>query len=215
MLDFRTLFQATFWVPPLAYGLCFVLICIVYRKRFGLGDRYPRVLSLITFAVLISRFGYAIFLTTTQYFVWAGERIGSILINLPSAKALNTSFLSYQFNYFTVYVFDRFWLNLILALLLACFFVLFLRFLAHYRGRFFDTGEIELGGLLIFLSGWPNGLVFIALSFGVVVFLSIFRLIRQKGTLTTLGLPFIISAGIVFFWGGLVTDLAGLSALII
>ncbi len=215
MIDLGFLSQVAIWLPPVIHGFFFAVVCLAYQRRTYLGDKYLWTLYLITFSALIFRVGYAIFLTTTQYLVWSGQRIGSILIDLPLAKPGGTNFLDYQFSYFTFYAFDRFWLNLIFTLLLTCLFVLFLRLLTHYRARFFNVGEIELGGLLVLLSGWPNGLIFIALSLITVIFLSLYRLIRQKGTLTTLGLPFLVSAGIVLIWGGFLASSFGLGVFVV
>ncbi|MEK7187243.1 MAG: hypothetical protein AAB691_00145, partial [Patescibacteria group bacterium] len=137
----------------------------------------------------------------------------SILLSTPVVKAGNFAFLEGKVGYFIIYILQHYWLNAFLSLLLAITFYLFLKSLKKYRERFFDVGETRLGGILALLAGWPNGFVFIALSFIFVVIIASLRMTLQKERFTTLGLPFLLAAFTVLVLGDIFAAYTGLAVL--
>lgn len=170
------------WLPQILTWGSYFLILFIFLGKDNLRERYPKYLSFIGLGVLIGRIIEALLLSLYQHSIWQSQPFGQAFL---------------RFGYFIPYVFQHFWLDLCLSLLVSCLFFLFLKSLGSQKKRFLDIGEAELGGVLGFIAGWPNTLIFISLSFLLVLISSVLKAIRQKNSLTTLSLPFILSASIV------------------
>jgi hypothetical protein len=93
--------------------------------------------------------------------------------------------------------FTRPWLTSGYFVTYALIFYFFLKAMERRASRFFELGEPELGLVTAFLAGWPHFIIFVPLTFFIVLILSIIRRIFLKEFYTTLGLPFLISLLIV------------------
>jgi hypothetical protein len=92
-------------------------------------------------------------------------------------------------------------LNLFVSLGIAIIFYFFLRALQAHTPRFFEEGEIELGLLAAFLAGWPQFVIFLPLTFLLVLILSFLRTVFLKQLYTTLGALFLLSLLILLIFG--------------
>jgi len=155
------------------------------RVRFlnGLCYRYLALAGLFLFAF------FAALETWIQYYVWRFDPFSEKFLP-PHQPWIRFLFYSFQ----------RFWLGVILSIVIAFAFYLFLKVLQKYRGRFFEEGETELGLALSFIVGWPHFVVFLPLTFVFVVLLSFARRIFLKRAYTTLGFPMIFAAAVMLFW---------------
>jgi len=205
----------TLWLPPLAHVAIFGLIVGLYSRREKIGERYPHLLISAGLVAVVSRVFYSLFLTMVQYWIWSKDSVGAILLEMPLREAGNFSFLEGKLSYFLFYALERYWFDLALSLLASLIFFIFLKFLEKYRERFFDQGETVLGGALAFVVGWPQILIFVGLSFLVVVGLSIIRMVERRGRLTTLGLPLLLSAPTALFLGDVLVPILGLSPFLV
>ncbi len=208
------MFIAT-WAPPVSRWLSFGVVFWLYLGREGFKEKYSHYLLTLGLTVLSFRIVFASLLSIFQYWIWAGDKFASSFLKTPLTTIGNPFLSNSPLGYYTFYIFERFWFNLLVSLAFALIFFWFLKTLEKYRARFFDDGETRLGGLLAFLVGWPNSIIFILISFVAVVFISAYRLIGQKGKLTTLGLPFVASACLVLLFGQTIIELLGLFPLYI
>ncbi len=157
--------------------------------------------------------------TWVQYYIWSQNAFSRNLLQayVPTGElaALEKilGLFGGQVSYFLVYSWGRFWLNLILVLLVATLFWALLTSLRRYRPRFFKEGEVELGFLLVLLVGWPGFVIFLPLFLLMVVFISALRLLAWGERYTTLGWPMLISAGLTLIWSALWLTALGLNVL--
>lgn len=201
------------WLPIFSHAAIFGLIIGLYSRREKIGEKYSHILFLVGVMALVFRVFYALFFTLVQYWIWSRDAVGSILLEMPLREAGNFSFFEGKLSYFFFHVLQQHWFNLLLSILIGIVFFLFLKFLEKYKERFFDNGETTLGGVLAFIAGWPNAIAFIGLSFLILFIVSVFRILTHKGRLTTLGLPFLVSAAIILLVGDIVVAFSGLQVL--
>lgn len=184
-------------------------------------SKYHILVSLIV-CTLLFWVAYTVFLTFTQYKVWIdGNELTKVFtiapvgseVPFPGALEFVRPLFERPGGYFAFYVFGRFWLKVIILFLVSFVFYFFLKLLHKYRERFFKEGEIELGLLCALLSGWPGVVLFIPLSLFYTVFLGIFRLLVFKEYRTTLGIPFLLSAGTIILASNFLISIFGLSIL--
>ena len=122
---------------------------------------------------------------------------------------------SSKLGYFLFYSFGRFWLGLLISLLAAAAFYIFLRSLKKYQERFFEDGETELGFLAALIAGWPAFIVFLLLVFPGVVLVAIYRRLFTGEMYTTLGWPLVLAALASLLWGKSLIIALGLRVLFI
>ena len=139
-----------------------------------------------------------------QAYVWSKDPLSRALLTTPLPKNIPVPLIEaipgvfHAFSgYYTFYSLQHFWFPLLLSALLAFLFFLFLKLLQKYNGRFFETGETELGFLLALAVGWPKFIVFLPLALLFVVLVAIFRGILTKEKYTTLGVPLLLAAVVV------------------
>ncbi|MBI2013682.1 MAG: hypothetical protein HYS87_02560 [Candidatus Colwellbacteria bacterium] len=205
------------WAPYVFLFGALASAVFFYIKKFSAKWYWVLVWATLGFKAL-----FAAFLSWGQYFVWLrGGEFTQTFLNTPlSADTPDTvlTFVTKLFRplfetekgYFLFYAYSRFWINLIVLIVAAIGFWLFLKMLKKYRARFFDTGEVELGFLMALVAGWPGFLVFVPLVFLAVVFVSIFRGIFLKEAYTTLGWPMLLAALLTLIWGSSLIDLLNL-----
>ncbi|OGM93729.1 hypothetical protein A2524_01340 [Candidatus Wolfebacteria bacterium RIFOXYD12_FULL_48_21] len=144
----------------------------------------------LAFIVIGFRVVFALIKTGLQYYAWAQDPMGKLL--LPPIQSVFV---------FVRYAWTHFWINPLIAVGVGLFVLLLLSVLQRKNERFFDTGEVELGMLLTIVVGWPHFVLFFPLTFLLVVMLSAIRGIFFKEQFTTLGLPFFIASIIALFFG--------------
>lgn len=121
--------------------------------------------------VVIGIFLAGIIDSFNQYFLWRKDPIFKFLI--PPYKSIN---------YFLDFVFMRFFSYWILALIVALIInktALF--FNKKYNERFFESEEIPIATLGMFLSGWPGFLLYVILILIFGLILSIIYTLKNKG----------------------------------
>lgn len=220
-------------IPFMNWGQYFfnlIILLIATNKRFffALEDRAGRFncLSRLTYKFLIwlvigFKVFYAAIETFSQYYVWSSSAFTKLLLdqNIIDFNIVKSSIgklawiFDNRFGYFIFYSWGRFWVGIIVSLIAALLFYLFLVFLKKHKERFFEEGETELGFLLALMVGWSNFIVFLPLVFLSVILVSIFRRLVFKEMYTTLGAPFLLAAFIVLLFGNYLVNILGLSAL--
>ena len=204
------------------YFFYFVILFIAANKRFS-WLRYFSSLSykFLIWSVIGFKFFYASIETFGQYYIWSDNKFTKLLLdqNIIDSNVVNDAFgkmawiFNNRFGYFIFYSLGRFWLEIVVSLVAALAFYLFLVFLKKYKERFFEEGEVELGFILALTVGWSNFIVFLPLVFLSVILVSIFRKIVFKETYTTLGAPLLLAALLVLLFGRYFIDILGLAAL--
>ncbi|GEM_PF-1033757 len=164
---------------------------------------------------------YASIKTFSQYYVWSNNEFTKLLLNqnIVESNVLENFFgkatwiFNNRFGYFIFYSWGRFWFEIVVSLVAATAFYLFLTFLKKHKERFFEEGEVELGFLLALIVGWSNFIIFLPLVFLSVVLVSIFRRLIFREMYTTLGAPLLLAALIVLLFGNYLVLLFGLTPL--
>ncbi|MEK7464751.1 MAG: hypothetical protein AAB617_03160 [Patescibacteria group bacterium] len=178
------------YAPTVFFPASLVLAVIFYFQRKN------KAIKNLTITVIGFRIFYALVKSVGQYYVWINDELGKSFLATPG--------------YFSGYIFQRFWFNVILTAGASFVFLIFLESLKKHKERFFEEGEIELGFLTALIVGWPNLLIFVPLVFISVVITSVFRRIYSKEIYTTLGKPFLLSALVTLLFGGKLVDLLNL-----
>ena len=207
-------------IPFLNWGQYFfyIILLLAANKRFGWFNYFSEISykALIWF-VLGFKILYASASTIGQYYVWSSNSFTKLLLDknaidfsvLREFSGKLFLFLDNRFGYFFFYSWGRFWFEIIVSLIAALAFYLFLIFLKKYKERFFEEGETALGFLLAFMVGWSNFIVFLPIAFLSVVFISILKILFFKEKYTTLGAPFLLAALIVLIFGDYLVSLLG------
>jgi hypothetical protein len=232
MLDFILSYLLAPFLKWDYYIIGLIVILIVSCKRFNCPHFFPlvflrvrKIISKISYKALISAvLGFKILAslsaTLAQYHVWSNSEFTKLLLNknvidfsiLESFSGKLFWIFNNKFGYLLFYSWGRFWLEIVVSLLIAIVFYLFLLLLRKYRNSFFEEGETKIGFLLALTVGWPNFIVFLAMSFLSVVGISIIRFLFFKKAYTTLGVPFLVSALTTILLGNYFIGFLGLSA---
>lgn len=203
------------WILPLLilgiFGFLYFLYTR-YEKSAFLQKKSRRFWYSVVMLVIVGMYlMYGGLSTYAQYFLWTHDiGMGSVLFNAPlqltgDETTMVSKAISYvagtKFGYFIFYSWGRFWFFPFLTLCFSAGWFGFLRALKKYNDRYFYEGETLLGFALALLVGWPKVLLFIPLTFFMVVFVSIYRGIRYKELYTSLGTPFLLAAAIAILGG--------------
>ncbi len=197
----------------------YLVFCYAIKNKIN-EEQFIKIVHRLLVIVTVFYLFYALILSIGQYYVWSENPISKALIqeqvNIENTGIIGKFFnliIPNSFNYYIYYVFMKFWFEYLLTIGFGFLFVYFLKFLKKHQERFFENGEIELGGLCAILSRWPKSIVFIILVFVSVVLVSIFRLLVFKDKYTTLGYPFILATFITFLIGAYILSITGLDVL--
>lgn len=219
MLPF--LLEVSKYILPIILFVVFLFASVQYIFRFPFfNTKYGLFFSFrnLAIVVVVGKILNAGLLMYLQYSVWRQSgAIGEVFLNSPVSKNLPFStaknfewLLDNKFGYFLFYSWGRFWLSVVISLLVAYLFYLFLRTLKLKTERFFEDGETELGVLCALIVGWPGFVLFVPFVFLSVVVVSIVKLLFFKEKYTTLGAPFILATVIVLVFGSYLISLFGL-----
>lgn len=212
-------------IPFMNWGQYFFYLLILFiatNKRFGWVSYFSALTyKFLIWLVLGFKVLYVAVETLSQYLVWADNKFTKSFLdqNIIDFNIVKDSFgklawiFDNRFGYFIFYSWGRFWLEIVVSLIAAGAFYLFLGFLKKHKERFFEEGEVELGFLLALVVSWSNFIVFLPLVFLSVILVSIFRKVVFKEMYTTLGAPFLLAALIVLLFGNYLVTILGLSAL--
>ncbi len=207
-----------FWnIPAFFSGIAFLAAAYIYfpKPKEGTAKKF----KIFAWVILGTRVLYSGLLSFFQYYVWGHNTFTNFFLNAsadPSSYpklGLLTSPFEGKLGYFTLYVFERFWLETLIIILVSCLFYVFLKGLRRRNSRFFEEGEPELGFAMALLSGWPGFVLFVFFVFVFIIAISIFRMAVLKQHLTTFGLPFLLSAFLTLIWGQALLQLFRLSVL--
>lgn len=140
------------------------------------------------------------FQSISNYYAWKADPIGKYLI-----PPVNT-------NYFYGYCFFHYFLSFFLALGAAIFWGMI--FLVFQKKNFVDINETLLVIFGTILSGFPNFIIFLALSFLIAIFFGLWQNYKKGAEgKVSLALPIIISLILTILAGNLLAELIGLSVL--
>lgn len=180
--------QSLNWVPFAVLVATILVVGYVFLYARISVERKQTLFIRLIYAIIGFRIGFAALKTGLQYYAWAHDPMGKLL--LPPTQGI-TIFLRY--------VWTHFWINVLISIGVGLFVFVLLRVLQRRNERFFSTGEVALGTLLAIVVGWPHFVIFFPLVFVLVVLFSIVRSIFFKESFTTLGLPLIVAAMIALF----------------
>ena len=196
------------WLPNVFFGVVIILAILFYLSTLKNPESPKPYFKRLAWWTVGFKLLYAAILTIGQYFIWNGDQFGKIFLSQPLKIPNGVSplehlplFSSSKLGYFLFYSWGHFWLNALVSIALALVFWAFLKALQKKEARYFYKGETELGLVLTLAVGWPNFVVFIPLTFLMVVLVSLFRTIFIKESYTTLGWPLILAAIIAFALG--------------
>jgi hypothetical protein len=194
------------WLPW-SFSLVILLLVVIklWFKRYqiyrSLKLEKLSFFRLIKLTVGVTIF-FDLFLTVLQYLTWHYSAFSRFL--LPPYQPLS---------YFWGYSFFNFWLADLLSLAITLLFFSVFKIIKKLKR---DTGSGEELSLILLLSlvlGWPKMLIFIPL-FLVLSFLYILiNSVVFKKKNTSVAVPSLVSALIVFFFGFYLVNLLGLSVL--
>lgn len=109
-------------------------------------------------------FGYLFLITYLQYNIWKGNDLTSGF--LPPAS---------DWGYFIKYSFYRFWIIYLVSFFLSLLFIFIGDYFnKKYQERFFESGEVYLGGVSILISGYPGVVFYIIVFFLIFLISSLF-----------------------------------------
>jgi len=196
-----------FWqIPSFFSGIAFLVAAYIYFPKPK--EDTTKKFKFFAWCLIGARIFYSAFLTFFQYYVWGNNTFTNFFLNQSANPAsypklgILTAPFEGRLGYFVLYVFERFWLETLITILVACLFYVFLKTLKKHNGRFFEEGEPELGFSMALLVGWPGFVLFVLFIFIFIIATSIFRMVVLKQHLTTFGLPFLLSVFAVLIWGG-------------
>ncbi|MBI5732407.1 hypothetical protein HY967_00400 [Candidatus Jorgensenbacteria bacterium] len=193
------------WIKYIGFWFLFACSVLWYvsTKISSIRNSLPRSIGIkwLIKMALIFRISYASLLTILQYYLWSNDPFAKLLLNvgidislpLPLVKDLPWLFDN-KLGYFIFYSWGRFWLDVVISLVVAYVFYFFLKILKRHQERFFEEGEVGLGLALSLIVGWPGFIIFVPLIFISVVIVSMARQILLGERYTTLGVPFIAAA---------------------
>lgn len=207
-----------FWqIPAFFSATIFLAAAYFYFPKPEEGS--VKKFKILVWIILGAKIFYSVFLSFFQYYVWKNSEFTNLFLNssadprsYPKLGFLTAPFAG-KLGYFTLYVIERFWLGALISIFIACAFYLFLKVLRKHKERFFEEGEAELGFAMALLVGWPGFVIFLGLIFVFVLIISVFKMIFLKEHLTTLGLPFLLSALCVLIWGSALVQFFNLGVL--
>lgn len=196
------------WGPAIALWSAFAAAAALYFFPRLRPFAAPKWFLALAAAAAAGRLLYAALASAGQYSLWAGNEFTKAFVAFPADARSLPAFLRLipdaaenPLGYFLVYSWGRFWLNPLLAILVALAFYWFLKALERKQTRFFEEGETELGLLAALLAGWPGFVIFVPLAFSFVLLLSLVRRAVLKEAYTTLGIPLLLSLGATLLWG--------------
>lgn len=204
------------WMLSISLSVIFTLSVLLYALRKHHRIPFGRIIRWLAVAAVFVRVLYASFTTYGQYYIWSQGELGQLLLNSPLASEvplpkwlLSSPIFAGRFGYFTFYALGHFWASQFVAIGVSILFWWFLKILQKYRAQFFEAGEVTLGLLTSLIIGWPNVLVFIPLTFVLMVLLSLFRTLVLKQYTTTIGWPLLIAAALTMVWGNKLVSVLG------
>lgn len=174
------------------FGIIFLTSFYFYYFK---KDKLKFLINKLIVAALSFSAILAIVKTINQYYVWSANGLSQLL--LPPHQSIK---------YFIFYVFNRFWLGVLIGAGVSFLFYLFLKFLEKRQSRFFIEGETRLGFLMALISGWPGFVIFLPLVFVSTVLIAIYRKLILKESYTTLGYPFLLATGLALILGRIIID---------
>jgi len=221
---FSILLGVSKYALPTLIVAAFLIASARYIFHFSFFEtKFGKLLSFrnLAITVITGRILNAGLLMYLQFSLWKQSgALGEVFLNssvskdLPMDTAKNFAWLlNNKFGYFLFYSWGRFWLSVVIALVVAVVFYWLLRALKLKTERFFEEGETELGFLCALLVGWPEFVLFVPLVFLSVIIISIIRLLFFKEQYTTLGSPFLLACSLSLLFGGYLISLFGLGIL--
>jgi len=202
------------------FFLYLILLFIFNKKNFSEKETITILSKKIFYGLTYYYIFLSVILSIGQYLVWNSNPMTKSFLNSPIGHNVSApifksiSFIANSsFGYFSYYIIGRIWIGTFLSILSALIFWYFLRILKKYNNRFFEDGEVELGGVCVLILGWPNFVIFIPLVFLSVIFISLFKMVFLKEKFTTLGYPFLLATLITILYGTYLIKLINLEVL--
>lgn len=201
----RFIFSSVYDMVPFVFFVAMTIVAAyLYHRRSASADLLRT--AFIRFFAIVAGFRilFAFVKTIFQYYAWAQDSMGKLL--LPPSQSIFV---------FIRYAWTHFWINVFISIAVGLFMFVLLYALQRKNARFFEDGEVELGALLAMLVGWPHFVVFFPLTFLFVVCFSIIRGVAFKEPFTTLGWPLLVAAFVALAFSMPLLSFLHLTALII
>lgn len=178
----------------------------ITKKDFFVWERIFTDKRLIV-GILIAGFGFASFLTVSQYYVWSLSAIGRFF--LPPAQP----------TYFFNYAFLHFWLGRLIGLSLSLFIFGIFYLIRRYR-RVLSRAEINLVFLVCLLVAWPRQILLVPLFFilaalELIIMVLAYKNKRFREAKIKIFWPLILATILALIFSGYLVRVSGLSALIV
>lgn len=153
---------------------------------------------------LLVAFGYALLLSLLTHHLWAESAFDRILLSQPISADTPLFGILHVFEpfrhisggYFIYYVFGRFWLNVLWAIVFGLIFYLILLIVARSRAGLLEEKEPLLALILTVACGWPGFIVFLPLTLLFFLISAIFNQTVRKKFQTALG-PSMLAAALI------------------
>lgn len=196
----KTVFFLVSFTPIIVFVFSVVaLMAYILRKN---------IFKKLVASFVIFEFAYVSSLSLAQYLVWSDNQATKLFTyspvmiddRVPHVLKTFLSFFDFRGGYFSLYVFNHFWLSFVISLFFSAGFYFLLILLKHLRIGDSLEGEEELGFLCTLLSGWPGFVIFVPLVFLLAILISIAKFIFFKISDTTLGWPFLLAFFILSLW---------------
>lgn len=161
----------------------------------------------------------AAFFTWSQWYVWHLSRPEFLSLPLSSNLKLFGAFKIFDFlksikgGYFIFYSFGHFWLELLLALLVAAGWWFLLKLVAKYKEVTVTSDELLLAWITAVIAGWPGIVLYVPIVFMLMALGMLYFRLRKIDKLVAMGWPVIMSSTIVLVAGTFLVELLGLAVL--
>lgn len=203
----KLFFTSLNYIPLIVFSLAtiFIIGFYVYSKLYKKQEVVnKKTLLYVAWALIGFRVIYSIVLSTLQYLTWKKDTgIGQFF--LPPHKSIS---------YFLNYSWIHFFASVVFSVGIAFVFYFILKAIKKHREEIFEEGELELALASTLIIGWPSAVLFIALSFLMLLVVSVIKQIFFKEQFATITLPLLISLPIIFVLGGKLIKILHLEALI-
>jgi len=164
-----------------------------------------RVLNYTVWVLIGFRAIYSLVLSALQYYTWKKDTGGIGQYFLPPSRSIG---------YFLQYSWTHFFIGAVLSVGTAFIFYFILKAIKKHRAEIFEEGELELGLICALIVGWPSIILFVMLSFLMLLIVSAVKQVFFKDQFATITLPLLISLPIIFIFGQKLIQILHLEALI-
>lgn len=144
---------------------------------------------------------YPVLLSWGQYIVWTYTQVTRVFLVAPLASHVPLSwfaddlrpYLEQPHGYFAFYIFNHFFLSVIVLLSATAFLSALVLLWSKYSPLNFKKGDILAVTLTFLLAGWPGIIILIPVAFATLILLSLINEIRMKENNVSLSFVFLVT----------------------